>query len=291
MFSKACSIARQFTCPIIISHRTYKGDCFAALGSFVIINPDGWFVTAFHIVNHIMTMEKQQAEYMQMVNDRKVVEADPNIYDHVKSKKLHNQLKILPNAITNYSIVWANSSHYRCAEMHMVPEIDLAFGRFENFDTRDIKVFPTFKDPNKPMEQGTSLCKMGFPFHEIKPTFDGHNFNLPNGSLPAPIFPIEGIYTREVYMGEKDQLPLFYLETSSPGLMGQSGGPTIDINGSIWAIQSQTKHFALGFRSEKNTKEAEHLSNQYLNVGWGIHAKTLIGAFKQKNVSYGLSDY
>lgn len=67
--------------------------------------------------------------------------------------------------------------------------------------------------------------------------------------FPIPMFPIDGIMTRNIISG-KSQDGIFefkWLETSSPGLRGQSGGPTFDKDGNIWALQSQTRHLPLGF--------------------------------------------
>jgi hypothetical protein len=38
-----------------------------------------------------------------------------------------------------------------------------------------------------------------------------------------------------------------FVEMSSPGLRGQSGGPRFDVNGMVWGLQSRTQHLALGF--------------------------------------------
>jgi hypothetical protein len=78
-----------------------------------------------------------------------------------------------------------------------------------------------------------------------------------------------------------------FIETSSPGLRGQSGGPTFDINGTIWAIQSQTHHMKLGFGdNQKQSKELEHLKYQYLNVGWGTHALTITSFLTENKISF-----
>jgi hypothetical protein len=141
------------------------------------------------------------------------------------------------------------------------------------------------------MLNGTSLCKLGFPFHSIQPEFINNNFQLPPGSLPIPLFPLEGIYTRKIEVRPNPgNYPLSYIETSTPGLKGQSGGPTFDVHGNIWAIQSSTKSLELGFGDSLQTgKEAEHLRNQYLNVGWGIHSETIIGLLNEHNISYEVS--
>ena len=117
------------------------------------------------------------------------------------------------------------------------------------------------------------------------------NFRLEQGTFPIPYFPIEGIFTRNIYGGKsKDgKYDITFLETSSPGLRGQSGGPIFDTKGTIWAIQSKTNHLPLGFAPKitKNGKEVEE--NQFLNVGLGVHPLTLITFLKDNVVDFKIS--
>lgn len=144
-----------------------------------------------------------------------------------------------------------------------------------------------------------SLCKLGFPFHSIEPTWDDGKkaFVLPPGAVPLPLFPIEGILTRFVTVpatGPKPKYPLLYLETSSPGLMGQSGGPIFDVKGTVWAVQSHTTSYPLGFQANNknlNHTEREHLSHQFLNVGRGVHVATIIGLLEELGVKFDKSAY
>jgi hypothetical protein len=290
MFSKACSIARNFTKPIIISHRTHSGECKAGIGAMVIINEDGWFVTAWHIIQQIKKLQELNQQYKDLMSQREALENDEKIKNHEKIRRLKSDLKINPNAVTNFSF-FGGWQEVQMGKIHYLTEVDLAIGQLTNFDKSKVSSYPEFKVSNSPMDQGKSLCKLGYPFHSIQPTFDGTNFNLPAGSLPVPIFPLEGIFTRKVNVKSNSPtppaFPLMFIETSSPGLRGQSGGPTVDVNGIIWAIQSQTRHMPLGFGDEKHTgKDAEHLKHQYLNVGWGIHAETITSFLKEKGVSF-----
>ena len=59
MFANAYSIARQFTFPIIISHKNAQGECGSGIGTFVIINDEAWFVTAFHIIAQLQNLNKE----------------------------------------------------------------------------------------------------------------------------------------------------------------------------------------------------------------------------------------
>lgn len=294
MFASANSIARQFTLPVIISFKKVSGQCGASLGAFVVVNDDGWFVTAYHIIDIIQNLQKSHDVHLNLLSERKKIEEDPHLIGHSKKNKLRT-MNINNDSIVNYSTMFGfNNASLKI--VHAIPAIDLAIGQLINFPKGAVKVFPKFKDPTKPMESGTSLCKLGFPFHSIIPAFDDKTnaFVLPDGSLPVPLFPMEGIYTRTINVNPPVPLsyPLKYIETSSPGLKGQSGGPTFDVKGAIWAIQSSTNSLALDFGDGKKTgKEAEHIKNQYLNVGLGVHSETIIGLFREKSVTFDLTDY
>lgn len=139
-----------------------------------------------------------------------------------------------------------------------------------------------------------SLCKLVFPFHNPNTQYDeaSDRFFLQPGTLPVPRFPIEGIYTRNAMVAKSSNgdFDIIFLETSSPGLRGQSGGPIFDTDGNIWAIQSHTSHLPLGFSPKviSNNKEVEE--NQFINVGMGIHASTIIGFLRRENVKFDICD-
>jgi len=168
-------------------------------------------------------------------------------------------------------------------------------GRLEPFDSAFVKTYPTIKDPVSNLNPGTSLCRLGFPFHELKTSFNEEkgNFELPPEVLPVPLFPLEGIFTRNVLGGKsKDgRYEIKFLETSSPGLKGHSVGPVFDTNGTVWAIQSRTQHFPLGFSPKviRDGKEVEE--HQFLNVGWGIHPEVIVSFLQDNGISFRLSDY
>jgi Trypsin-like peptidase domain len=290
MFSQAYTVARKFTFPIIISSRNHKDECSAGIGTFIVVNDEGWFITAHHIIKLIQQYSESNKEYIEIRIKREEIENDADLKKHIKLQQLA-KLKIPPSAIKNFS-VFLGFTQFKLGLVHILPEVDLAVGKIENFDKSLISAYPKFKDPSKTMSQGTSLCKLGFPFHSITPTFDeGKGFTLPKGSFPIPIFPIDGIYTRTINI--EPQTPrsygLKFIETSTPGLKGQSGGPTFDTNGTIWAIQSQTQHLKLGFGdNQKGSKEVEHLRNQYLNVGWGTHSETVTSFLTEHKIAFEL---
>ncbi len=296
MFAEALKIVSKFTKPVAISHRKYNGECFAGIGTYVVINSDGWCVTAFHILKQFNDIVNAKKQFDDLSQRRLAIENDSSLSNGQKRAKL-GTLKISNDAITNVSI-WLGDG-VSIQESHVIEGVDLAVFKLTNFDPNTIQTYPSFKDPTTPMDTGRSLCKLGFPLTTLKATFDSatQKFKLESASNSLALFPLEGIFTREVII----QLPgnvqtqnykLAFLETSSPGLRGQSGGPTFDVNGTIWAIQSQTMTWPLEFgqnASNMSPKALEHCRHQFLNVGWGIHAATLIGFFNQNNISYNLA--
>lgn len=296
MFQKACLLAQQFTRPIIISRKTVDGDCSATIGTFVVINKDGWFVTAHHILDELnkIMLETEQTQRIRLAYE---TIRDDSSLSRLDRKKAYKKLTKLSGDQVERNSAWWGQNELRLVEVMSVPEIDLAVGRLEPFDESRFANYPIFKDPTKGITPGKSLCKLGFPFHTVQPEWDDDNqrFNLPEGSLPLPLFPIEGIFTRiiliQVDKPTRPKIPLEYLETSSPGLRGQSGGPTFDDQGTIWAIQSRTAHYALGFSPKVPGSRNGETEHQFINVGLGIQSSALVALFDEIGLDYQVSDY
>jgi len=228
---------------------------------------------------------------------RSEIENDGSLSKGAREGKLR-QIKIAPEMVTHHSI-WFGGDGLEVGQTLVLPEIDLAVGKINNFRKEMVSAYPKFKDPGKPMPPGRSLCKLGYPFPVLEPIFheSKNAFEFQAGSFPPPFFPIDGIFTRRAMVAEANtpqnprSYPLAFLETSSPGLRGQSGGPIFDVEGNIWAIQSQTSSYPLNLESNVNMKpkEREHLENQFFNVGMGIQSETIIGFLKENQIPFELS--
>ena len=274
MFVNAYKLVSKFTSPVIISTRFFDKSVDCGCGAFVMVNNKGWIVTVAHIFQSFFAFDKHKKEIAE--------------YSEKKNNQTPN-----PKWITNHSFWWG-ADGVQLKNIIVFPEGDLAIGQLEPFNPKDISVFPTFKNPALNFNPGKSLCKLGYPFYEIKASFNEKNnmFELAPNTLPLPRFPIEGIFTRNISAGKsKDgKYEIKFLETSSPGLRGQSGGPIFDVHGRVWGIQSRTQHFPLGFspKIKKNDQEIEE--NQFLNVGWGIHPALLISFLRDNKIEFNLSE-
>ena len=172
-----------------------------------------------------------------------------------------------------------------------MPAADLALGRIEPFDETSVARFPVFKNPSHGYEPGRSLCKLGFPLHHIQPVYDdkADRFTLPAGSVPLPMFPLEGMFTRVVDTrapgsGEGDPSP--FIETSTPSLLGQMGGPVFDSEAVVWGIQSHTMHHPLGFQPPAPGGPSGHVEHQFLNTGLAVHASVIRGFLDAEGIDH-----
>ncbi len=244
-------------------------------------------MTASHIVQQLTKLEAEKTAFVNHDRERATLQADGTLSEKERRKRIKALNWPKPTSTKDYS-VWYGGHAGVVKTFVRLDAVDIAVGRLEPFDPATVTAYPVFKDPSKDFEPGTSLCKLGFPFHSIKPTYDpASGFVLPADALPLPRFPLDGILTRMAkvtLVGIKPpNFDLEFIETSSPGLRGQSGGPTFDQQGTIWAIQVQTSHYPLGF----NTGQTE----QFLNVGLGASATTLLPFFDTQGIKYTKSAY
>jgi Trypsin-like peptidase domain len=275
MFAEALQLASKYTFPVLISNRFYDGTVESGIGSFVILNQEGWILTAAHILGGLQAHQQHLQEMANAQNAHlTTTRPSPN-----------------PKWITNHSM-WFGADHHVVSQFHVLQDNDLAIGKIENYSPSFVKEYPVFKNPAHILS-GTSLCKLGYPFYDVKASFDMQHqaFRFDPSIFPIPTFPMDGIMTRNVITGKSNDGLYEYkwLETSSPGLRGQSGGPTFDKEGKIWAIQSQTRHMPLGFSPTIKKGDQEIEENQFLNVGWGVHVETILKFLDFYGVKYSVA--
>lgn len=290
MFKDAYETVRQFTRPLIVALRFYDKTIEGGLGSFIILNDDGWLMTAAHNFGASFAFkqhEKQIKEYQEQI---KKINENKQLKQGQRNALLRAN-KINKKWVTNFTILLGGKP-FKIEESHIYGKHDLALFRVDKNIIKGRRAFPKLIDPEK-IKPGTSLCKLGFPFVEFKPSFNEEKgqFNLPHDLLPVPLFPIEGIYTRDRRTkNEEGGINVQYLETSSPGLKGQSGGPIFDTDGNVYAIQSNNLTLPLGFKGKIKVKGETIEENQFLNVGIGIHPKTIKHFLDKHEIKYELAE-
>ena len=291
MFVDACKIASEFTAPVIISRRHLDGSVKSVCGACIVLNKDGWAMTAAHVFNSYLAFEQHKPLVKKHRAEVAAIEGDTSLNAKQKAKKI-KRIKSDPKWIINHSLWWGFGGGATMPKVEIQREIDLAVGRLEPWDPTWVSKYPVIKDPTKDMDVGKSLCRLGYPLYDIDATYDEAKgmFQLAEGTLPLPRFPLEGIYTRNIVGGRTadNKYETRFLETSSPGLMGQSGGPVFDVQGTVWAVQSRTHHYELGFSPKTQKGKEEH---QFLSVGWAVHPEVIVSFLRDKGIDCQLSDY
>ena len=215
----------------------------------------GLFHHRGHILNHIRQLSDQVKNY--------------------KPSRRGNR-KIKRDRVTNYAAAFgATNASLEKALVH--PELDIGVGKLNGYVTPAGHAFPKFR--TREVEVGELLCRIGFPFLDDKqPDWDQKKniFSLTN-LFPVPLF------VNEAFVSRYAALPSgVWIETSSPGLKGQSGGPLADSDGYICGLQVNTHHYPLGFEGKGR--------NQVLNVGRAVHVKSIRNFLDKEKISYFTED-
>lgn len=290
MFANALKLASVYTQPVIISKRFYDGRVECSCAAFIILNEEGWILTSAHVLDTIRIVQQHAIERSEYEKKKTEIESNLRLPPRQRNKKM-KKIPVNKLWIINHSYWWGKDN-VKINDFAIDEMADLAIGRLEPFDGESISVYPKFKDPKEELPVGTSLCRLGFPFHDVRTTFDEDKnlFEMAPGVLPMPRFPIDGIHTRvAIFVDEKSGRKVKFIETSSPGLRGQSGGPIFDIHGNIWGLQSRTSHLPLGFspKVKRGNKDVEEY--QFLNVGLGTHVEDIIRFLNDNKINFNFA--
>ncbi|MCI0583178.1 MAG: serine protease [Chloroflexi bacterium] len=290
MFATANRLARRFTFPMIVSTRTWKGSVDTSVGAFVVLNRDGWIATTAHAFGLV---SKAQADAPKVASLSSRIAA--HRADASKTPEgLANEIAALerdadPGWITNVS-TWYGRDGVMLRDVRVVPATDIAIGRLDHAPADLVAAPAVLNSSAKEIEPGRSLCRLGFAFTKVKATFDESvaGFRVQG---EVPYFPLEGMFTRIVDAGRTPdkKYRIRFVETSSPGLRGQSGGPLFDVEGRVWGIQSRTQHLALGFNPEAEIAGRKTQVPQFINLGLAVHVATLIEILDDAGVGYEVS--
>ena len=292
MFANACRKAAGFTRPVVISRRYFDRSTDCGCGAFIVINDEGWIVTAAHLLSAYGRVQQDAEEIIEYYHTIHTIEQQDGVPMGERYEKIRS-LPENPKWITNLSYWWG-ADGVQLTDIRPLPEGDLVLGRLSPFDPETWAVYPVFKSPDE-LGVGTALCKLGYPFQKVYATFREANnsFELGPSVRTLACFPLEGLYTRTLHAGESGdgRYAIKFLETSSPGLKGQSGGPILDANGTVWGVQSRTDNYAYGFvtRLEQDGTEVEQ--EQCVNLGIGIHPELLVAFLSDNGIRFSLSEY
>jgi hypothetical protein len=285
MFRNAYKTVMTHTMPVIISQKTVGGECSSGIAACILLNEEGWILSSSHVLKMIPELINAEAETRRLEVEGGGIPS--NRHERRRHRSGHRGPR--SDAIDKWSALVGPG--FGVELVIGLDTGDIAVGKLANFRPWEGVQYPVFKKPSD-LEGGTSLCRVGFPFHDFQPTYDASRnaFDLPAGLFPVAAFANEGVFARGmtvVLLDEKTMqqvpspFPIKFIETSSAGLRGQSGGPIFDSEARIWGIQSSTTSYPMDLNTEDTP--------QYYHVGVGTHCETIIGFLEQNNIKYQLS--
>ena len=275
MFADACRIAKGFTRPVATSLRFQDGAISTILNSFILVNEDGWAITAGHTFDSLVKFE----------GDRKKI-AEINQMNSESSEPA----KMDPKFILNHSFWWGWDG-VMIREVTVDRKIDIALVKLANIRPNMVPNYPVFADPND-VSIGSSVCRLGHPFVDPPTEFDVSRsaFRIPKIDSDMSIFANDGIVSKIVTVKKAGNSPFdaMYIDISTPGYRGQAGGPIVNAEGKVCGMQINTIAMPFGFHfmdSEKNPIE-----DQFCCIGRAVHVKTIRQFLDSKNISYRSDD-
>lgn len=291
MFVNAIKDISQFTRPIQTIVRYYgSNEIVPGLSTLFFVNDQGVAVTCKHVAQLIINAEKSNKKYNTFKKDISQLKNDLMYQKHLIDTELKYGYK-------RESIIQIKNSFMGCVDrfknitIHLHKTADLAILKFEGFNKILYTSHAKFLKDTSKIEQGKSLCRLGFPFPEFNnfnydKEFDEINFDNTKQAV-VPVFPIDGIITRNIVENNSKT----GIEMSTPGLRGQSGGPLFDQNGVVYGMQQSTKHLHLGFDLEEKTILANGRKKKvndyaFLHLGQCIRVDVIKNFLSKHQVSF-----
>ena len=87
MFQNAIKKIQQFTAPIVISIRRHDGSTSSSIGTYIILNENGWILTANHIVEGIRNTKTEVDLYNEYMQKKSEIVSNLNLTKTEKKKE------------------------------------------------------------------------------------------------------------------------------------------------------------------------------------------------------------
>ena len=145
-------------------------------------------MTAGHILTDLQLINQHQKELADFEHQKATILNDQSLTGKHKNKQI-GRLQRNPDWIRNQAILWGGLPT-QLTNGRIDPLSDIGVGKLEPFDPTWVQGYPIFKDPTQPMPIGTSLCRLGYPLHQINATFDEQTgqFSFSSGSASCSTF-------------------------------------------------------------------------------------------------------
>lgn len=274
MFASACGRASSFTRPVATSTRLVDGTISTVFGTFIVLNNEGWAITAGHTFDSFARFQSDQ---------NKIRELDGLNADRTGADVIRKD----PKLITNHSFWWGWDG-VQLNNVTVNRKIDIAIGRLQNFDPSKVGGFPVLADPST-VVLGRTVCRLGYPFMGLKTEFDEklNGFRIPRIDHRSNLYCNDGMVSRIFSPGKgPDGVDVTYIDTSTPGIQGQSGGPLVDADGNLCGMQVSIYSIPMGIQPTIECDGSRVVENQFVNIGRALHVGTIREMLDARGIRY-----
>ena len=283
MYKKSIKDNSKYLIPFVEGIKYYGSDEIEhVIGTMMVLNKNGDILTCKHIANEFINNDRLRAKYIKFMSELKECK------NSKEKKKVEEKYKITDNSVvlSNINLPFQiNGSLQIDIKMHRY--LDLAIISFKGVKFKTTE-YPRFS--KSLAEQGQSVCKLGYAFPEynfFEYSHEKENIIMKKEIVASfPLFPLDGIVTRHVMHNNE----ITMIETSTPGLKGQSGGPVFGPDGVIYGIQSMTKHIDVNFDVETNVKrgimDKKVSFTPFINLGLAVTSEKIIEFLKENNIEH-----
>jgi len=291
MFQKAFERAMKYTCPYVGLRRKHDGTVSSSMAAFIIVNDTGWVITAKHIFDEIAKAQQSIAGVSAIENALAQLRSQKVGNAKHRNREVRKLEQQRANFLSNRAEIWAAGANWqtakpRATELRLHSIADLAAFKLDPFTPLAYQAYPIFR--SEAIIPGLSVCRIGFPWHSVEAVFANNNFEVKSG-FPATLFALDGIVSRFMVIGDPTGANARYIQTSTPGLRGQSGGPLFDIEARLCGLQSSTVHLDLGFDATYQRDGEAKVERQFLNVGQAVHLDEIRTFLDANNITYQLA--
>jgi len=288
MFQEACERARKYTCPYVGLRRKHNGIVFSTMAAFIVVNDKGWAITAKHIFDEIANAQQSIAGSSAIDNALTQLKAQKIGHAKHRNRDIRKLEQQKANSLSNHAEIWAAGANWpalkpKATELRLHPIADLAAFKLGPFTPAVDQAYPILR--SEPLIPGVSVCRIGFPWHSVEADFANNNFKVKSG-FPAPLFALDGMISRFMVIADPSGAKATYIQTSTPGLRGQSGGPLFDIEARLCGLQCSTIHLDLGFDATYKRDGESKVERQFLNVGQAVHIDEIRAFLDSNAISY-----
>lgn len=280
MFANAIEEVGGYTRPIHYITKTYGSNQIIAESSTIFfVNENGAAITARHVAEDLIVRQNVDKNYREFKAKLAATEGAKNRKAAIKQLEREAGYKagVATHAKTRFVDCFEKIT---TVTFHLHPVYDLAIIQFGWEGEKLYHGHAVFAEDRSYTQPGDFLCRLGFPFSEFNDfAYDADTDSLdwiPDGKVACPRFPIDGMVTR--FLG--DTHGIYGIEMSTPGFMGQSGGPLFDEDSIVCGMQFATSHLYLGFDVEdyrviEQGREKRVNNQPFLHVGKCIDAEVI----------------